>query len=197
MFVIVGGISYEMNYQQPIWEVTLDGNYANKKYYYYVRLVDSFQKVSDPYALGGNIDESVVIDINNTFKMQHDFLNFKKREDAVLYEGHIRDLTYNLEVLEKGNYLGLTKESDELKTSVIKHLKKLGITHLQLLPVQDFIGVFENEKEKSYNWGYNPQSYFTLTGWFSNNPRDARSRINEFKRLVDYAHYNKLGINVD
>lgn len=197
IYVVVDNKSYQMNYVEPVWESEVLGDFEGKKYYYYVRLVDSFQKVTDPYAKAGNLDYSIVVDLDKTKVMQEDFIKFNKHEDAVIYEGHIRDLTNKLTVKHKNEYLGLINEAKELNDSVIKYVKKLGMTHLQLLPLQDFIGVNENNKEESYNWGYNPQQYFALTGWYSSNPNDPYMRINEFKEVVDYAHKNKLGINVD
>lgn len=196
-FVVINDISYPMTYTEPIWHAEVLGDFDKATYYYNVRVNNTFQKVADPYALAGGLEESIVIDLNKTKPMTNNFLDFKVRKEAVIYEGHIRDLTYNLDVIDKTNYLGLVNEAKELKTSVIEYIKDLGMTHLQLLPVQDFIGVNELNKEESYNWGYNPQSYFTLTGWFSNNPKDPYARINEFKTLVDFAHQKNLGINVD
>ena len=196
-YVVIDGKAHPMTYQEPIWKAEVFGDLDTKGYYYYVRINDTFEKVTDPYAIAGGLEESIVIDLNKTNKMKYDFINFKNREKAVIYEGHIRDLTYNLTVKDKTNYLGLTYQAKELKTSLIEYIKNLGMTHLQLLPVQDFIGVDELDKAASYNWGYNPQQYFTLTGWYSNDPTNPYARINEFKGLVDYAHSKNLGINVD
>src|SRR5690606_34251616 len=80
---------------------------------------------------------------------------------------------------------------------VLAYIKALGMTHLQLLPVFDFYGVDDINKDKQYNWGYNPMQYFALEGWYSKDPNDPYSRINEFRELIDEAHQIGLGINMD
>lgn len=197
IYLVLDNKKYQMNYNMPIWEVTISGNLVNKNYYYLVNINNKFEKVIDPYAIAGTEDYSTIIDLENTYKQKYNFLNFKNKNDAIIYEGHIRDLTINLNVLDKGNYLGLTNYSNELNKSVIEYIKDLGMTHLQLLPVQDFYEVDVLNKDKYYNWGYNPKQYFTLSSWYSNNPSSHYSKIDEFKQLIDNAHKNNLGVTLD
>ena len=70
-------------------------------------------------------------------------------------------------------------------------LKKLGMTHLQLLPVFDFGGVDDMNKDLKYNWGYNPEQYFAIDGFYSTDPDDPYERINSFKKVINEAH--KIG----
>jgi len=200
IYVVVDNKRYKMNYKMPIWYVTIKGDLLNKEYYYDVRLTDKFEKVIDPYAKAGTEDYSVIINPRLFNKQEYNFLPYKvfqNREDAIIYEGHIRDLTYNLDVKEKKNYLGLINESKELKKPVLKYIKNLGMTHFQILPIQDFYEVDINDKDKLYNWGYNPKQYFTLTSWYSAKPNDHYEKVNEFKKIVDYAHSIDLGITID
>ncbi|MCR1809106.1 alpha-amylase family glycosyl hydrolase [Haploplasma modicum] len=194
--LVLNDKKYEMTYENPIWKVTIAENLLDAKYYYLVTLNHKTEKVIDPYAIAGNLDYSLVIDINQTSKTYHDFIRINK-EDTVIYEGHVRDLSVYLDVKSKKNYLGLTEYSNLLGKSVIEYIKDLGMSHLQLLPLQDFIGVDEFNKDKYYNWGYNPAQYFTLSGYYSSNPSDYYLRINEVKKLVDYAHKNDLGVTLD
>lgn len=198
MYVVIDDTKYAMEYDNPIWKTKVNGDLENKSYYYLVRLVDKFDKVCDPYAIAGDLEKSIIINLDNTYEQKETYLKYNNILDNVIYEGHIRDLTVNLDIKEdKTSFLGLTKQSEFLGKSVLEYIKDLGVTHLQLLPVQDFIGVDALNKEKEYNWGYNPQSYFTLQGWHSANPLDPYKRINELKELVDSAHKLKLGINID
>lgn len=195
--LVIDDIKYQMNYHKPIWQITLNGDYNLKNYYYLVELNHKLERVVDPYALAGTTDYSTVIDIKQTIPIKDNFIKQKKALDSVIYEAHIRDLTTNLTVPNKKLYLGVTEKSEELNQSVLEYIKDLGITHLQLLPVQDFHEVDAYNKDKYYNWGYNPQSYFTLTGWYSKDPLNPYLRINEFKTLVDKAHDLNLGIVLD
>jgi len=197
MFVVIDDIKHQMEYENPIWKIKLEGDFLDKKYYYLVRINNTFERVIDPYAKAGTDQYSVVINVRNTNKQTSDFLPFKNHEEAIIYEAHIRDLTYNLTVLEKKNYLGLINPSKELKKPVLNYIKDLGMTHIQLLPIQDFYEVDINDKDKQYNWSYNPKQYFTLSSWYSSKPNDHYEKINEFKKVVDYAHSINLGVNID
>ena len=56
----------------------------------------------------------------------------------------------------------------------LDYIKSLGITHIQLLPILSYYNIDESrrneasynylEKSPNYNWGYDPQSYFALSG---------------------------------
>lgn len=196
--VVIDNKEYQMDYKNPIWEVTINLDLELKNYYYLVNLNQKEEKVTDPYALAGTFDYSTVIDINKTDDLKYNFVEQDSPLESIIYEGHIRDLTTFLNVPNKKLYLGVTEKASELKgKSVLEYIKDLGMTHLQLLPVQDFVEVDEYDKDKYYNWGYNPQSFFTITGWYSKDPSNPYLRINEFKQLVDSAHKLNLGIVLD
>ncbi len=197
MMVVVDGFSYPMHYEKPIWTTTVNGNLEGKPYFYRVRLVDHFDVVNDPYNIASNLTQQIIIDWNKTYQQKEDYVKLKRYTDAVIYEGHVRDLTIRLDVINKGLFGGLTVNSMSLGENILSYIKRLGMTHFQLLPVYDFYGVDDVEKDKSYNWGYNPMQYFALDGWYSSNPDDPYMRINEFKALVDEAHRLDLGINMD
>jgi isoamylase len=109
------------------------------------------------------------------------------REKTVIYEAHVRGITMqHPEVPEelRGTYLGLCHPS------VIKHLQKLGITTLQLLPVAAFLSEPRlNKLQLSNYWGYNPISFFAPE------PRyQYQDSVTEFKTLV--RSYHQAGIEV-
>src|SRR5690606_34562286 len=197
MFVVVDGTSYEMKYQEPIWYAKVEGDLEGKAYLYRVRLVDEFVDVKDPYTVASNLTDSIIVDKDKLNKQEFDYVPLKKYTDAVIYEGHVRDMTIRLDVVDKGLFDGLSQVAPSLGTSVLGYIKKLGITHLQLLPVFDFYGVDDIEKSKLYNWGYNPMRYFAVEGWYSKNPNDPYMRINEFRKVVDEAHKLGLGVVMD
>src|SRR5699024_1258691 len=51
--------------------------------------------------------------------------------------------------------------------------------------------------DNNYNWGYDPHSYFSLTGMYSEQPDDPEKRIEEFKLLIDEIHSRGMGIILD
>jgi pullulanase len=195
--VVIDEIVYPMTYHEPVWERVVDGDMLNKKYHYQVRLVNEFKDVLDPYADAMAYDGSYIIDWDRLDPIMPTPIVLKHMTDAVIYEGHVRDLTVHLDIKHPGLFEGLIEDSKLLKGSVLNYIKKLGMTHLQLLPVFDFEGVHDINKKLAYNWGYNPSCYFAIEGWFSEDPYDPYDRINAFRSVINEAHQMKLGINMD
>ncbi|MGC4000434.1 MAG: alpha-amylase family glycosyl hydrolase [Anaeromyxobacter sp.] len=129
--------------------------------------------------------------------------HYAKREDAVIYEVHVRDWTIKIPQAQlqnpPGTYLAFTERLD--------HIKNLGVTHLQLLPVQAYYygdeskrGTFESGTSTSgnnYNWGYDPHNYFAPEGMYAIDPKDPIARVAELKTLVNEAHKKGLGVTLD
>ncbi|PSQ88182.1 MAG: glycogen debranching enzyme GlgX, partial [Bacteroidetes bacterium QS_4_64_154] len=106
---------------------------------------------SAPYApLGAVVEE--------TFAWGNDLSPAIPWEDTIIYETHVKGMTeQHPEVPEaqQGTYLGLACEP------VIDHLKDLGVTTVQLLPVHAKMHRRELlEKGLRNYWGYNSLSYF-------------------------------------
>jgi len=110
--------------------------------------------------------------------------------DIVVYETHVRDYTMNHPAIaHKGKFLGMAEEA------AVDHLKELGITHLQILPMFDYGSIDETTLEKNrYNWGYDPVNYNAPEGGYSTDPSDPYARIREAKMMVQAMH--KAGIRV-
>ena len=197
LILVLDGKEYKMIDKGDYWYQEIKGNFHEKPYYYKVRTSTYFEKVVDPWAKAGTNEYSYVIDFSKTEKTIPSKLDFNDKLEAIIYEGHIRDLTIDLDVENKGLYLGLTENSEKLNMTPLEYIKSLGITHLQLQPVQDFLGVDDKNKDKLYNWGYNPDHYFVLEGWYSKDPNNPLSRINEFKKLVNSIHKTGMSVNLD
>jgi len=133
-------------------------------------------------------------------------LAYGSNRDAIVYEAGIRDLTVdpNLIGFASGHTWGTYKGLIEL----LPHIQKLGVTHVQLLcPLENYtydqtkIGTRELDPAKTaganYNWGYDPQNYFTPTGMYSANPLSPTARINELKTLVNEIHKQGMGVILD
>ncbi len=120
--------------------------------------------------------------------------------DMVVYEMHVRDFTIaeNSGVEHKGKYLGFAESGTHLPSdAVIKtgldHLTELGVTHVQLMPIQDF----ENdEASTNYNWGYMTSACNSPEGWYATDFNND-SRIRELKRLIAALHERGLGVIMD
>ena len=67
------------------------------------------------------------------------------------------------------------------------------MTHVQLLPVQDF----ENdEASTNYNWGYVTSAYNSPEGWYATDINN-ESRIRELKELIAALHERGIGVILD
>ncbi|MDL2292492.1 hypothetical protein LJC17_02750 [Acholeplasma sp. OttesenSCG-928-E16] len=180
--------------QKGVWEVKLDGDYDNYLYYLNVKRNKVFKKVLDPYAIAStaNGKYNAIINLDSMYQVKNERPHFSGNIlDSVIYEAHIRDLSSLTNNENKGEFLGLLNGNKPLD-----YIRSLGVTHVQFLPINDYEEVNELNK-KAYNWGYNPSQYLALEGSYSSNPKDPKTRINEFKRVIDYMHGIGLLVVID
>lgn len=188
----------DLNYKKHgLWMATIEGDLDGASYVYYVKIFDYYEKVLDPYGLsaGENREYNYVIDLNKLYKIEHNKPFYSGHPvDAVIYEANVRDMTGHLTNELKGTFLGLV---DEDENKGLNYISSLGVTHLQLMPVFDFGGVDDKKRDLYYNWGYNPEQYFVPSGWYSFNPKDPYSRLNEYLHLIDEAHKRGMRVVMD
>lgn len=113
--------------------------------------------------------------------------------DTVIYETHVRGFTVHASAgtTHPGTYLGLIEK--------IPYLKELGVTAVELLPVQEF---FENEllrdnpasgeRLRNY-WGYSTVAFFAPKESYSTR-RAPGCQLTEFRTMVQALH--RAGIEV-
>lgn len=93
-------------------------------------------------------------------------------EDTIIYEAHVKGLTQTREDIApglRGTYRGLAAPS------MIEHLKRLGVTAVELLPIHGFVDDRRLVEMKLSNyWGYNSLSFFAPDARYgADNPLDA------------------------
>lgn len=194
-----------------VWTTSLSGNLIGEFYSYSVTNFGSTKEVLDPYA------KSLAITTRDNFfnprgaivnpsaiSAELDFANiegFKKREDAIIWEIHVRDFTVDPSIITKAKFGTYSAFSERLD-----YIKNLGITHIQLLPVLSSTysdesireqRMIDYEVETNYNWGYGPDSYFSVEGMYSEDPSNPELRINELKKLVKAIHNEGMGVTLD
>jgi glycogen operon protein len=107
--------------------------------------------------------------------------------EMVIYEANVRGYTMHHPQIpdhERGKFLGLSNRN------ILQHLKALGITAIELLPVHHFIDeAFLVGRGLTNFWGYNSINFFTPHSRYAN--LDA---VAEFKEMVDAIH--EAGIEV-
>ncbi len=113
-------------------------------------------------------------------------------EQTVIYETHVRGLTMtHPDVPEhlRGTYAGLATEP------VIDYLKGLGVTSVQLLPVQTNLHEHHLDQQGKVNyWGYNTLGYFAPEPSYAAHPEAAAV---EFRTMVDRLHAAGLEVIID
>ncbi|MEL7941620.1 MULTISPECIES: glycogen debranching protein GlgX [Pseudomonas] len=108
-------------------------------------------------------------------------------DETLLYEAHLRGISMRHPTVPerlRGTCAGL------MNAELIKHLRHLGITSLELLPVHGFVDDKHLlEKGMSNYWGYNSIAFFAPHARYL-----ASGQVNEFKEMV--AHLHDAGIEL-
>ena len=224
---VVGTVALEKG-ERGTWKQTLDStnklgitDFTGYYYQYQIERQGKTVLALDPYAkslAAWNSDDAKIDDAHKVAKAAFvdpaklgpqdltygKIRNFKTREDAVIYEAHVRDFTSDPAIAKD-----LTKPFGTFEAFIEKldYLKDLGVTHIQLLPVLSyyFVNELKNRERLSdyassnsnYNWGYDPQNYFSLTGMYSSDPKNPEKRIAEFKNLINEIHKRGMGAILD
>jgi len=192
--------------KEGTWTIALAGDF--KGYYYTIRVNDGDWLNETPgidaRAIGTNGLRGLIFDPEATNPegwLADQRVELINPVDAIIYELHVRDFSISATsgMKNKGKFLAFTEHgtlSPKGLTTGIDHLKELGITHVHLLPVNDFTSVDENAPDASYNWGYDPQNFNAPEGSYSTNPKDT-SRIKELKMLIQSLHHEGIGVILD
>lgn len=202
------GLEIEMaRSEKGTWFAELCGDHDGLIYTYKVKIGEVWDEAVDPYvrAVTVNGDKGVVVDLadTNPKKWTHDKPPLDEPEDIIIYELHIRDLSIHPEsgITQKGKFLGVIEEGTKgpkgVKTG-LDHIKDLGVTHVQFIPIFDFATVNETKlKEPQYNWGYDPKNYNAPEGSYSTDPYQSKVRIRELKEMIQALHDHGLRVIMD
>lgn len=191
-----------------LWEITIQENLHGKFYVYRLDgpgLISEYE-AADLYATN-TVDSSRRARISSFEETTpdgwptiHSGPDLSAPVDAVIWEIHVRDLSMSPDsgIQQKGLYLGFTESPTTIPnapeiTTGLDHLVELGVTHIQILPVQDY----QNEEWAGlFNWGYITNYFNSPEGIYASNIHDA-SRVRELKQLVQAAHARDLGVIMD
>jgi isoamylase len=113
--------------------------------------------------------------------------------NTIIYETHVKGISQqHPEVSQhlRGTFLGLASEP------IISHLVSLGITAVQLMPVQAFVkDKHLVDKGLSNYWGYNTLAYFAPEASYSHH--GPLSAVQDFKLMVQRLHKAGLEVIID
>ena len=128
--------------------------------------------------------------IDPTFDWSGDYSPAIPWRDTIVYELHVKGFTrLHPDVPEelRGTYLGLAHPA------VIDYLRKLGITAVELLPVQAFVPErFLVEKGLTNYWGYNSVNWFAPAAQYA-----VKDPVVEFKTMVKALHAAGIEVILD
>ncbi len=185
--------AYQLKKDGDYWWITLTGLTAGRVYGYQY-LVDNTLKISDPYTemvldpwndkwINENYNiypnvkdypvgktEGVVATFQTAkpaYTWEVPTFTMPSRENMVIYELLLRDFT--------------PEKSLEAAIAKLDYLKNLGITAIELMPVQEFDG--------NNSWGYNPSHYFA--------PDKAYGNADMYRKFVDECHKRGIAVILD
>jgi glycogen operon protein len=159
-----------------------------------------------PYVFGGEdpdlklddrdsapgVPKSIVV--NPYFDWEQDRTLRTPLADSIIYETHVRGFSIqNPDVPEplRGTYAGLASPAS------LRHLKRLGVTAVELMPVHHFINDSRLVEQGLTNyWGYNTLSYLAPHGSYCSTG-DGGNQVAEFKAMIKMLHREGIEVILD
>ncbi len=115
--------------------------------------------------------------------------------ETLIYEAHVRGMTMlHPDVPEalRGTYAGIASEP------VTQHLRSLGITAIELMPVHYFLDDRHLiDKGLRNYWGYNTLGFFAPDPRYGSKPADPTDVVREFKQMVKDLHNAGIEVILD
>jgi isoamylase len=112
--------------------------------------------------------------------------------DSIIYEAHVKGLTEthpDIPEQSRGTYAGIAHPA------IIEHLKTVGATAIELMPVHHFANDSTLiDKGLSNYWGYNTIGFFAPDAKYSTSSATPGNQVQEFKSMVRALH--EAGIEV-
>ena len=189
-----------------VWSVSDVDVSAYKYYQYEITANGKPNKVCDIWAKAASGDSvaSQIVDINDSSVAsgwETSYVNpwsdepSKSYTKAVIYEMHIRDWSRAFAPSSTGKFEDIT---NALKDSgkFAEHLKDLGVTHVQILPMFDYA---QTNTDTNYNWGYNPYHYNVPEGRYTNysTSKDGTDAVVQMRAMIKAFHDAGIAVNMD
>ncbi|MCI5197408.1 MAG: hypothetical protein D3919_14565 [Candidatus Electrothrix sp. AW5] len=146
------------------------------------------------YAGGG---KSIVYDHSKDPQPKHVQV---KKEDLIVYELHVQDYTARIQSLDKskrGTYVGLATSGLTTPGGLsagIDHLKELGVTAVELMPVMEYDQETGNVSGRLNHWGYMTTNFFAPEHRYASEPGQD---VIELKKLIKAFHDKGIAVFLD
>ncbi|MDY7430255.1 type I pullulanase [Bacillus sp. V26] len=189
--------------ENGVYAVTVAGDLHGYEYVYRICNNLEWTETVDPYAKAVTVNgEKGVVLRPDQANSAPSLTPFSAPVDAIIYEMHIRDFSIheNSGMKNKGKYAALAETDTKTKngsSTGLSYLKELGVTHIELLPLNDYAGVDEENPLTAYNWGYNPLHFFAPEGSYASNPHDPQTRNTEVKQMIHTLQQHGLRVILD
>lgn len=175
---------------------------TNKYYKYRFVQSDGTYDVCDIWAkvASKNSEATELIDINdNSITVENVYTNpwtGSKYTEAVVYEMHIRDWSRAFAQSSTGTFEDITDALGENGAGQFAlHLKDLGITHVQILPMFEYN--YEGTNDTGYNWGYNPYNWNTPESRYVKEMTDGHDAVLSMRKMIKAFHDAGIAVNMD
>jgi 1,4-alpha-glucan branching enzyme len=176
-----------------VWSIFIPGIGEGEMYKYAVKpngSADSIQKI-DPYAFRAELrPKTASVTANIDGYKWNDKLWIKERKENKLtspwktpmsiYEVHLGSWKKDYDNKGFHNEWGF-KNYRQLAYEIVEHVKQMGYTHVELLPVM--------EHPLDISWGYQVTNYYAPTSRYG--------APGDFMFFVDYCHQNGIGVILD
>ena len=151
-----------------------------------------------PGAMPSDLDSAPYVPrsvlVHDDFDWGDDSRIGRRWRDTAVYELHVKGMTALHDRVPdhlRGTYLGLAEPA------VTDYLRDLGVTAVELLPVQQFASEpWLLERGASNYWGYNTLAYFAPHAAYSSSG-DRGQQVAEFKTMVKAMHAAGLEVYLD
>lgn len=204
------------------WELDMPGDFHKRYYCFRVKVFGMWRLGVDPFARSASADgkRGLILDFGRLGPDGWDSFQapaLKRPNDAVIYELHIRDLScgpgWGGPESQRGTYKATTLEGTSFEAhgrrvaTGFDHIRSLGVSHVQLLPIFDFGSVDETRAADPgyrkarrggiFNWGYDPLNFCSPEGSYSTDPSSGMVRVLELRELVRGFGAGGMGVVMD
>jgi glycogen operon protein len=141
---------------------------------------------------GAGVPKGVVVD--SSFDWRGDAPPQIPWHETLIYEAHVKGLTIQHPDIPpelRGTYAAVAHPA------VVEHLKSLGVTAIELLPVHEIVDEpFLVERGLRNYWGYSSINYFAPAGRYAYT-REYDQQVSEFKEMVRRLHTEGIEVILD
>lgn len=187
-----------------VYSVEVKGDLECAHYFYLIKHAGNYDISLDPYAYASSSNgrTNIIVDLNKLPLKKYPLPPMEHKTDAIIYETSVRDFSMSSTsgMKNKGKFLAFTEphtSTDSGNPTGLDYLSCLGITHVQLMPINDFATVDEKNPLELYNWGYDPAAYNITEGSYVSNPDDGYKRIQEAQQMIEALHSRGLRVVLD